>query len=381
MDTTSPQSLFMDIFAGIILVLASFVVHSTVKRLVESHARHIGVTRALGYTTSEIQRSYLIPLCMMGFVLTLLGTLARIALGPLTSQLFLDSYGLSSVPTQVSIPTVVLALITGPMSVFIAAYVPIRRISGYEPARAIRGLVMQPVTVRSILIERGLRLIGVRGYIVKYVARGLSLNRTRTALMVLGIALGAGLAGAMDLTASNMGSSIDWYMDANEHWDLLVDFERPLSLNEAQSVLSLVQDIDHYEPFLKTGARIEAPSGMRFTSLVCIDMEGALHTLDVVDGSLPDNGTEIAIASQTSMYLHIGLHDLVNLTLGSTTERLVVSARLSCRYTSKEVGPQPTAQPLLHFTVRAGVGAPSLSDDTNACDSAIRLTMEPDGLG
>ncbi|MFX0107978.1 MAG: ABC transporter permease, partial [Candidatus Hodarchaeota archaeon] len=182
---------FILFFAGIIFAVAAFVVYTTVRRIVEFNSRHIGITKSLGYTNSEIQFSYLLLLGGLALAASLIALPLGEPSGRAILQSFAIVYSLEIHMGVVSPAVYIFATIAGPATVLLSAYFPVRRISGYEPIRAIRGWLMEKGYVGETLLEKIGRKLGVRGYGFKFVARGISLNKTRAVLMIIGIALAA----------------------------------------------------------------------------------------------------------------------------------------------------------------------------------------------
>ncbi|MGY5853580.1 MAG: FtsX-like permease family protein [Candidatus Thorarchaeota archaeon] len=329
---------FIVLFAGIIFLVAAFVVYTTVKRIVEYNSRHIGITKSLGYTTSEIQRSYL--LILGGFAVV--ATLLALPLGELGGKAILQSFASAySMEIQLGVmdPSIyIVATIAGPFTVLISAYFPVRKIAGYEPIRAIRGWMMEKGYVGETILEKIGRRIGIRGYGFKFVVRGMSLNKTRAILMIVGIGLGAAVASMGTVMTSSFNSSVTVYMDQNEHWDLLVDFKQPMNSSEVEAFVSQVDDITSYEPYLKIGTNVIISDRPQITSLLCLNTSGTLHDFNLECGRTIEGTNEVIVDVTVSTMLGVGQDDTINFTIGETSRLFtivgVVSSPMNVFYIS-----------------------------------------------
>jgi len=164
---------FLLVFAGIALVVGSFLILNTFSMLVAQRSRELALLRALGASRRQVRRSVLAEAVVVG----VLGSTAGLALGfglaALLRALF-GSFGLElDGPLVFSVRTVVWSYAVGVVVTTVAAYLPARRASRVPPVAAMRDDVALP--------ERSLRIRAALG-----------------TLLVLGgaAALGLGAAGA-----------------------------------------------------------------------------------------------------------------------------------------------------------------------------------------
>jgi putative ABC transport system permease protein len=326
------------LFSSLIFVVAAFVVYTTVGRIIQSNSRSIGITRSLGYSTSAIQRAYLIWLGGLALVTTLIA----IPLGQPGGQAFIGAilalYSMEVQTAALSPMVYLVALFVGLGSVLLAAYFPTRRIGGYEPIRAIRGWMMEKGYVGEPLLEKIGSKIGISGYGFKFVVRAMSLNKTRAALMIIGISLGAGVAFMGTTTVGGYNNSIATYMNQYEQWDLLVDFKQPLNSTQVEGLVSQVDGVDKYEPYLKMGSTAIISGEDQLISLLCLNTTGTLHLFKVESGRTVENDDEIIVDITISNMLGVELNQIVNLTVGNLTGNFtvvgIVSSPLNVFYLS-----------------------------------------------
>ncbi len=326
------------LFSGLIFSVASFVVYTTVGRIIQSNSRAIGITRSLGYSTSSIQRAYLTWLGALALVTTIIAIPLGLPGGQAFIGAILAMYSMEVQPAALSPMVYFVAVVVGIGSVLLAAYFPTRRISGYEPIRAIRGWMMEKGYVGEPILEKFGRKIGLTGYGFKYVVRALSLNKTRAALMIIGVSLGAGVAFMGTTTVGGYNNSISIYMNQYEQWDLLVDFKQPLNSSQVSSLMMQVEDVYKYEPYLKMGTTALISGEDQLISLLCLNASGTLHLFKIESGRTIESESELLVDVTIATMLGLELDTIVNITVGSSTGEFrvvgIVSSPLNVFYMS-----------------------------------------------
>jgi putative ABC transport system permease protein len=310
---------FILLFAGVIFAVAAFVVYTTVRRIVEFNSRHIGITKSLGYSTSEIQKSYLLVLGGFAFITSLLALPLGEPGGRAILQSFATRYSMEILLGATDPSVYVIAIIAGPLTVLLSAYFPIRKIARYEPIRAIRGWMMEKGYVEETLLEKIGRKIGVQGYGFKFVVRGMSLNKTRTILMILGIALAAAIASMGTLMVTGFNRSISVYMDQYEHWDILIDFKEPMNSTEIENLIDQMEGIADYEPYLKLSTNAIISDRPQIVSLLGLNELGKLHEFNLESGRTIEHPHEVLVDITISNMLGVGQDDTINFTIGDTS--------------------------------------------------------------
>jgi putative ABC transport system permease protein len=380
---------FIVLFAGIIFAVAAFVVFTTVKRIVEFNSRQIGITKSLGYTTSEVQRAYLLILGVLALVATLIALPLGEPSGKAILQSFATVYSLEIQTGAVPPMVFVWSLIAGPGTVLLSAYFPVRKISRYEPIRAIRGWMMEKGYVGETALEKVGKQIGVRGYGFKFVARGISLNKVRAGLMIIGIALAAAVASMGTMMIGGFNSSIVVYMDQNEHWDMLLDFKEPMNSSEIDALMAQVDNVDSYEPYLKLGTTAVISDTSRLVSLLCLNTIGQLHDFNLKTGRVIQTEGEALIDVTVADSIGIDEGDVVNLTVGSSSELFtivgVVSSPMNVVYISLSEATDLLGMEMisgLFVKTALGVDPDSVAEEAFALDDVENaMTMEQASSG
>ena len=172
-------SIFLLVFAGIALVVGTFLIINTFSILVAQRSRELALLRALGASRRQVTRSVLLESFIVGVVGSTVGLFLGFGLPPALTALMraigidLQLEGLVFQPR-----TAIVAYGVGIVVTMIAAYIPARRASRISPIAALRDDVALP--------ESSIRLRTIIGSIVVVLGAG---------LMVLGLA-GEGGAGA-----------------------------------------------------------------------------------------------------------------------------------------------------------------------------------------
>jgi ABC-type lipoprotein release transport system permease subunit len=233
-------------------------------------------------------------------------------------QSFTTRYSMEILPGGVNLSVYIAALIAGPVTVILSAYFPIRKIAGYEPIRAIRGWMMEKGYVGETFLEKIGKKLGVQGYGFKFVVRGMSLNKARASLMIIGIGLAAAVASMGTIMVTGFNRSIAVYMEQYEHWDILVDFKQPMNSTEIEELVEQVDGIASYEPYLKLGTNAIISDTPRIVSLLCLNTTGRLHEFNLESGRSLENTHEALVDVTISNMLGIGRGDTINFTIGDS---------------------------------------------------------------
>ena len=130
---------FLLAFAGIALVVGSFIILNTFTMLVAQRTRELALLRAVGASRGQVTRSVLLEAAVVGVVGSTvglgLGVLLSVGLRALFAALGLD---LPAGPLVLTPATVLRAYAVGLLVTLVAAYVPARRASRVPPVAALR---------------------------------------------------------------------------------------------------------------------------------------------------------------------------------------------------------------------------------------------------
>ncbi|WP_232680609.1 ABC transporter permease, partial [Nocardioides sp. R-C-SC26] len=147
LEAISFLTTFLLIFAGIALVVGSFIIVNTFSILVAQRSRELALLRALGASRRQVNRIVQIEALVLGLVGSALGlgvgVLLAMALRALFGQIGLD---LAGQPLVFEPRTVVAAFAVGVVVTMTAAWFPARRTARIAPVQALRDDVALPET-------------------------------------------------------------------------------------------------------------------------------------------------------------------------------------------------------------------------------------------
>jgi putative ABC transport system permease protein len=180
-------STFLLIFAGIALVVGSFIILNTFSMLVAQRTRELALLRALGASRRQVTRSVLGEALVVGVLGATLGlgfgVLLSVGLRGLFGALGIELPGGALV---VKSSTVLAAYAVGVLVTLLAAYVPARRASKVPPVAALRTDVSTPVRSLRMRLVLGLVVLAL-GLVA--IGGGLASKDKGTSLVGLGALL------------------------------------------------------------------------------------------------------------------------------------------------------------------------------------------------
>jgi putative ABC transport system permease protein len=366
-------NIFLLVFAGIALLVGSFIILNTFSMLVAQRARELALLRALGASRRQVTWAVLGE----AFVVGLVGSLLGIGLGLV---LALGLKGLIStlggdLPTGALViapRTVIVAILVGVLVTLAAAYVPARRASKVPPVAAMRDDVVIPqrslrlrVGLGLVLLVLGVLVLGaglggsgsegastvglgalllffavitlapiiagpvirVLGWPVK--ARGISgriaidnarRNRRRTASTASALMIGLALVGAFAILGSSTTESTNAAIDEAIGADFIVTDASFTGFSPVVAEnISEVDGIDVVSVVRTAPAEIDGS----VTTLAAIDPATApdVITVTMVEGELSDVADGLLVDSVTATNASVALGDSVEITFGNGTQQ------------------------------------------------------------
>jgi len=194
-------STFLLVFAGISLVVGSFLIINTFSILVAQRSRELALFRALGASRRQVSRSVLFEAMVIGFIGSTVGLGLGFAIALGIKALF-ATFGLdlSGSPLVFQWRTAVAAYLVGMLVTAFAAYLPGRRASRISPIEALRDDVAMPESsirrrsiVGAVMTALGAAAMGVGLFTdvsnaIAYIGGGIL-------FVVLGVALASPVIG------------------------------------------------------------------------------------------------------------------------------------------------------------------------------------------
>ncbi|MET0467203.1 MAG: FtsX-like permease family protein [Aeromicrobium sp.] len=136
---------FLLVFAGIALVVGTFLIVNTFSILVAQRSRELALLRALGASRPQVSRSVLTEAFVIGVIGSTLGLVLGFGLAMLLKVLF-SNFGLDLSGTALVFRTrtIVLAYAVGVLVTMLAAWIPARRAGRVPPVAAMRDEIAMP---------------------------------------------------------------------------------------------------------------------------------------------------------------------------------------------------------------------------------------------
>jgi putative ABC transport system permease protein len=165
-DALSFITIPLFIFAGISLLVGSFIIFNTFSIVVAQRAREMALLRAIGASRRQVTVSVIVEALVVGLLASLLGLAAGIGISVLLKAA-LSSFGFDIPSTGIVIsPTaIVVSLVVGTVITVISAAVPAVKGARVPPIAALRDVTVdRPASVvRRAVIGAALLLVGAAG--------------------------------------------------------------------------------------------------------------------------------------------------------------------------------------------------------------------------
>jgi putative ABC transport system permease protein len=194
-------STFLLVFAGVSLVVGTFLIINTFSILVAQRSRELALFRALGASRRQVSRSVLFEALVIGFIGSTIGLALGFVLATGIKALFAAiGLDLSGSPLIFEPRTALVAYLVGILVTAFAAYLPGRRASRIAPVEAMRDDVAMPessIRVRAAIgtgmtalgaVALGLGLFTSIPKVLVYIGVGML-------LIVVGVAIASPLLG------------------------------------------------------------------------------------------------------------------------------------------------------------------------------------------
>jgi putative ABC transport system permease protein len=194
-------STFLLVFAGVSLVVGSFLIINTFSILVAQRSRELALFRALGASRRQVSRSVLFEALVIGFVGSTVGLALGFALALGIKALFaLIGLDLSGSPLIFEPRTAIAAYLVGMLVTAFAAYLPGRRASRIAPVEALRDDLAMPESSirRRTLIGTAMTALGAGAMgigLFTDIANAIAYIGGGILFVVLGVALASPLLG------------------------------------------------------------------------------------------------------------------------------------------------------------------------------------------
>jgi putative ABC transport system permease protein len=366
------------VFAGISLLVGSFVIWNTFNVLVAQRRREVALMRAVGATRGQVLRGVLLEALLVGTFSGGLGLGLGVGLAAgIRSLLKLVGVEMPTTSPAVEPRTIVAALLVGVLVTMVAAIAPAWAATRVAPMEALRdavparyaagwsrsvaggvlltagsaGLVTCIVvgnqrwwTVLSTLVTfAGLVVAGPtlarltaaaadhgrRGGGWRMAARNVERSARRSAATALALTIGLTVVVAVAVSAASLRESVADAVSGGNRSDLILE-PAGAGLGVSPAVADLLRDRDDVTDVVElreTGARVNGHDSL--VSAMNADGLGRVIDLGIEEGSLDTFGPgAVLVSTQRAEDLGVGVGDSVTVTFpetGSTTMRVAAT--------------------------------------------------------
>jgi putative ABC transport system permease protein len=156
------------VFAGVALLVGSFIIFNTFSIVVAQRTREMALLRAIGASRRQVIASVVVEALVVGFLASVVGLLAGIGLSTLLKAA-LNGFGfdIPSTGVEISPTAVVVSLVVGTVITMISAVVPAVKAARVPPIAAIRDVALDRPTsiVRRGVIGGLILFLGLAGVV------------------------------------------------------------------------------------------------------------------------------------------------------------------------------------------------------------------------
>ena len=356
------------VFAGVSVVVGSFVIWNTFNVLVAQRRREVALLRAVGATRRQVLSGVLVEAALVGLVSGVVGILFGVGLAR-AIRLLLEMIGveLPSTSPALEARTIVVALTVGMLVTMVAAIAPAWAATRVAPMEALRdleptsgadrrmrrtagwvitsvGLAMLvacavvgnqrwPTVFATVTTFAGLVVVGPtlargmarladhgrRGGGWRMAARNIARNSRRSAATALALTIGLTVVAAVAVTATSLKESVSAAVSAGNRSDLILE-PAGAGLGISPSVADLLRtrhDVADVVELRETAAQVNGESSL----VTAMDTDGLGQVIDLgVESGSVDALAPGSLLVGTSAADELGLHtgDTVTVTFAET---------------------------------------------------------------
>lgn len=308
------------IIPPIFLMVAAFLLHVVIKRLVETEREQIGLLKAFGYSDLEVGWHYMKFVLIIALLGTALGTLTGMWMGRGITILYTEYYRFPLLHYRIGFGILFGTVLISIMAASLGAFQAVIKATRISPAVAMQP---QPPTIyRQGLLEH----IGfVRNISVpsKVIIRHISRWPVRAGFTVLGISFAVALLIMSNFFLDSINFMLDSFFFQSQRQDMTIQFA------EARNATAR-HEIEHLPGVLRTELRRSIAVRLRHghlaerSAIFGIDEGAMLSGLNDADGrpvKLPPSG----------LVLSDKLAELLNLVVGDVVEIEVLEGKRPVR--------------------------------------------------
>lgn len=323
-----------NLMPGIILLVAAISVYVMLGRMARAQQPQAGLMKALGYSTQDVLRHYLLFALGIGLAGVAAGVIGGLPLAKWITNTYAQAMSIPFVQAQFYADVVAQSALISLALCLLASYGPARGAARLAPAQAMR---IDPATAlvsgKHNVLEKLLRLPLEARLPLRNVLR----MRRRSFTTGLGIVF----AFILVLMVWAMFDSMAIFMDHNfnevERWDVTAVFDQP----QSEATLKLVRSwegVRAAEPIIQLPVTLLAGERRQDVLLTAVHPDQQMHVLQLPAGAAPTavlGAGQVVLAQALADDLGLRAGDGVTLdtpfgehpfTVSSTTKELVSTA-------------------------------------------------------
>ncbi len=341
---------FIPAMVAVLFALTFIVIAVNVNRMVATERREIGALMALGYGPWRLLRTYL----EAGLALSLVGGLLGLALSLWLRDLFVTVEARSMGMPEVRMTTDLLIVARG-----WAYELAVALLATAVPVLALLRLPAQAVIRESPVPFPGLRLLAFRRVeslvrslptTYRYALRNLLRQRGRAVVTLASIALALGVATAYRLSLTSLDATLGRWLQ-HDQWDVEVDFLYPVLSERVQELARVMRPVARTEPYLACYAQLHAGSRLADSTLVGMDADSRLITVNVVEGRpvRPAPEPEVVLTRELARRLQLAVGDLFQVEAMGRTYPIRLVGLSWAAVSGLSIVPFPVAQEICQY--------------------------------
>ncbi len=206
---------------AIFLAVASFLIYIATSRLVKMERENIAMQRAFGYSAWDVGIHYFRYVMLVVMVGCLAGILGGILLATKAIGIYNEIYRFPELPLCVSSGSIVFSILASSVAGWVGGGYSVWSVASMPPAQGLRP--EPPASYRLSWYDRVAAWL-MLSPISRMVLRGLGRWPLRTALGVLGIALGIGVMILGSYTQGAISHVVDFEFFLTRRYDVMVQF-------------------------------------------------------------------------------------------------------------------------------------------------------------
>ncbi len=299
-------------FPAFFLIAAAFATYVMLGRMIAGQQANIGTLRASGFKPRTIVWHYAAIGIGLGILASIIGVILGALLAEAITRLYTGTLGLPAAVVEIRPTTVLVGLMTGVATGFVAAYFPARSAGKISPASAMRGQ-MPPGGGGESIFER--ILPPLRRLPVRWLSaiRGLGRARRRSVASVVGVMLATMLV----LVSWGFIDSVQVLLDKQfvqiQRYDAQLHIAGRPAAEVARDVVA-VDGVDAVEEALVAPVSVIGPKGTYTTTLTALEPDSEMHILFGAGSStlaVPTDG--VMLGQSLEGDLGVGIGDSVTL--------------------------------------------------------------------